>query len=71
MKLYDYITKNRPPMPGACPRDGLCEVESFDNRKKLYGVEGWGTVTYNRPLTQQEIDDYELAPLELGRTPYK
>lgn len=71
MKFYDYITKERPPMPDTCPRDGLCEVEQFECIKRMFGIWGWGVVTYNRPLTQQEIEDYELAPLELGRTPYQ
>lgn len=65
-KWYSYLTLNRPPMPGGIPREGLVEQEGFDQREQRYGYRCWGIVVYDRPLTDKEVKDYELAPLELG-----
>ncbi len=65
-KWYSYLTLRRPPMPGGIPHDGLLEQQGFDQRKNLFGMWCWGIVIYNHPLTENEISEYELAPLELG-----
>lgn len=65
-KYYSYMTLYRPPMPGGIPREGLSDVKCFDQRTALYGTACWGVATYTRPLTEKEIRDYELKPLELG-----
>ena len=59
-----YYSTQRPLMPGCCPRAGVQEVVNFDDKKFCdeIGCEAWGFVEYNRELTQDEIDDYELVP---------
>ena len=61
MKVYRYYCQYRPPMPGAIPRDGLVNIASFDYKQSYNGVGCWGWAEYNRPLTENEIGDYELA----------
>ena len=48
-------------MPGAIPRQGLVRVGSYDYKQSIGGVGAWGFAEYDRPLTAQEIEDYELA----------
>ena len=61
MKVYRYYCRFRPPMPGAIPRQGLVRVVDFDWPQSFNGVSAWGYAEYDRPLTEQEIDQYELA----------
>ena len=65
-KWYSYLTLRRPPMPGGIPKDGLAAVKGFEKRSTIFDIDCWGIVVYDRPLTEKEIDDYELSPLELG-----
>lgn len=61
MKIYRYYCKYRPPMPGAIPRAGLMHVEAYDCKQSFDGMAAWGYAEYDRPLTEKEINDYELA----------
>lgn len=69
MKCFVYATKERPPMIGGIPMDGLLDItcefldRTFD---PIAGCDIWGIVTYNRELTQSEIDDYELVSYCVG-----
>jgi len=61
-KTYTYYTRMRPPGPGCQPSNGLLEVKDYDGRKATDdGILAWGEVTYNRPLSETEISDYELT----------
>ena len=61
-KTYTYYTRMRPPGPGCQPSNGLQEVKDYDGRKATDdGILAWGEVTYNRPLSETEISDYELT----------
>lgn len=62
MPIYRYLLLQRPPMPGALPHGGLDRVEAFYDRQYVCGsgAQAWGYAEYTRPLTQQEIKDYEL-----------
>lgn len=66
MKGYRYYTRFRPPMPGAIPKEGLTQIASFDYPQTFEGVCGrvgaWGWAEYNRPLSEKEVDEYELVP---------
>ena len=69
--VYRYYLRFRPPMPGAIPRDGLDRAFSYDYPQSFDGKSAWGFAEYTRPLTQKEIEDYELFaasgnPLEGG-----
>ncbi|MBO7309521.1 MAG: hypothetical protein J6V38_07825 [Kiritimatiellae bacterium] len=69
--MYQYYCKARPPMPGTIPTDRalIVEVEAYDERRYVPEVDcmAWGWVVYDRPLTSDEIFDYELrsAPREV------
>ena len=61
--VYRYYTPYRIPMPGAVPRDGLDRVWCYDTRQNVgNGISAYGYAEYTRPLTEQEIYSYELAP---------
>lgn len=66
---YKYFCPMRPPQLGAVPKDGLQYVEPFGVRKYVYAVKrlAWGYAVYDRPLTAEEVADYELiaAPEEV------
>ena len=56
---YRYYLTQRPPSPGCQPSCGLVNVDFTTS--KLNGHMVWGTVTYDRKLSQQEIEAYELT----------
>ena len=60
-----YYTTQRPPAPGAQPKRGLLKFFVYENRLyvEAIGRFAWGSVVYDRPLTAEEIDDYELVPM--------
>ena len=66
MGEYRYLAKMRPPGPGAVPRDGL--VEANCNERWTGGRHYWGTVSYSRKLSREEIDAYELEYIGEERT---
>jgi hypothetical protein len=58
---YVYYLLMRPPGPGCQPTNGLSEVEAFDMPTGIgNGLTAWGKLVYSRPLTKDEIDNYEL-----------
>lgn len=68
--VYRYYTLYRPPMPGGIPK-GAVEVRTMGSRPYIseIGHTAWGYVDYDRPLTRQEIRDYELASANLVQQP--
>lgn len=62
MSEYRYYCLHRPPDLGAVPRDGLCYTESFRAKKCIFSLKllAWGYAVYNRPLSAEEIEEYEL-----------
>ena len=56
---YRYYLTQRPPSPGCQPSCGLVDVDFTTS--KLNGHMVWGTVTYDRKLSQREIEAYELT----------
>lgn len=58
--VWRYYCRFRPPMLGAIPRQGLVRVACYDTRQNICGG-AWGFAEYDRPLTAQEIDQYELS----------
>lgn len=59
MHIYRYGTLMRPPGPGAVPRRGLLNVKNT-HQTAPSGHKMWGWAEYNRPLTDEEISEYEL-----------
>ena len=60
--MYVYGTRLRPPGIGCLPRNGLKKVrfEEFDHGGRHY----WGAGYYDRELTEEETDGYELDFIE-------
>ena len=59
-KTYRYYLTQRPPSPGAIP-SGSINTVSFDDKQDVDGLEAWGYVEYDKPLTENQISDYELT----------
>jgi hypothetical protein len=61
--MFAYYMTQRPPMPGAQPRNDLVEIEELDPTKPIEGVgRAYAKLIYSRPLTDAEISDFELMP---------
>ena len=60
MHIYRYGTLMRPPGPGAVPRKGLIQTISNRQFDAPSGHFCWGLAEYDRPLTDEEISEYEL-----------
>jgi len=62
---YKYYLTQRPPSIGTFPdkADGsTIGLHCFDYKEYVAEInrKAWGYVVYSKPLTQKEIDDYEL-----------
>lgn len=61
MFLYRYLCMERPPAPGSVPKRNLHEV--IPGRISIAGGgHAWGMAYYTEPLTDEEIEMYELEP---------
>lgn len=60
---YRYWLTLRPPMPGTVPKRNLEHITSFGKRTYRHEVnrEIWGYADYSEPLTDKEIEEYELV----------
>lgn len=58
MPMYVYGTRLRPPDIGCVPKEGLKEVDfgEFEAAGRHY----WGTASYNRTLTEEELEHYDM-----------
>ena len=66
---YKYYSTQRPVDIGTYPKDFAnkpIEIKNFDERIYVElendSFRAWGYLIYNQPLTQKQIDDYELKP---------
>jgi hypothetical protein len=61
---YRYYSTQRPVDIGTFPKFGNepIQIENYDSRKLVEGgaFRAWGVLTYTTPLTQKQMDDYEL-----------
>ena len=56
--MYTYGTRLRPPDIGCVPKEGLREV-SFEEFTAC-GRHYWGTASYDRKLTEEEKNNYDM-----------
>lgn len=69
MAFFYYCLLRRPPMPGAFPATPeFVDVVSGGGRK---GMLGFGTATYQAPLSRRDIDAYEMMPLPMAYVQYR
>lgn len=66
MTKHAYYMTERPFSIGAQPKEGFVEVEDFGGKKRVeeIGRDAWSRIVYDRELTEQEIEQYELVPAE-------
>lgn len=61
---YKYYSTQRPIDIGTFPKteNGPTRIVNFDTREgvELGRIQAWGYLVYNTPLTEKQIDDYEL-----------
>lgn len=62
MALYRYYCRMRPPAPGAIPKRNLYAAEAVHIIIPGYDRHMWGYADYTEPLTDEEIEEYELVP---------
>lgn len=59
-----YYSTQRPVMPGGFPKKAAVEkIENFDTKTycEEIGMEAWGYIECQEPLTKEEADAYELT----------
>ena len=69
-KVYRYYSTQRPIGPGTIPTaQKPVEIVNFDNRVPVENgrFNAWGYVEYARPLTQKQVDGFELRSASSGR----
>lgn len=61
-----YYMTQRPAMPGAMPKADLTDICELDPAATIPEINrgAYAVLTYSRPLTYQEIHDYELTPAD-------
>lgn len=66
MDCYRYYSTQRPIAPGTTLKEGCVGVVNFDEKIYVPKIkrEAWGFVDYDRPLTKEEIKEYELCPAQ-------
>jgi len=63
MPKHKYLCRNRPPDSFNIPRDGLLQIDRWEwAERHASGAITFGTVTYSRRLTREEISNHGLRP---------
>lgn len=62
MKMY--FSTLRPVGPGTFPKEGMIEFENYNSRLYVPAINraAWGVLYYNRELTREEMENYDLVP---------
>lgn len=64
MNMHRYYLQSRPPFIGTHPV-GAVVVECFERRLEVApGVYAWGYADYEKPLTPEEVEAFELAEVD-------
>lgn len=65
---YRYYSTQRPVAPGTYPKENgnPAQIVNFDQRETVDGGKAmaWGYLEYEKPLTKEQMDAYELRPAE-------
>ena len=66
-EYYRYYSTQRPVDLGTFPKpsgNAPVEIINFDERRMVEGgtMRAWGELAYLKPLTDKQMDDYELRP---------
>lgn len=63
-KWYRYYSINRPVDVGTQPQEGFMDYINFDMKIEILGKSVWAELYYNRPLTDEELNQYELITID-------
>ena len=65
MTLNRYYYKLRQPAPGCQPKAGLVSTMSLDECPYVHsvGCHAWGVCWYDRELSDEEMEAYDLVPV--------
>lgn len=58
--LYRYYCRMRPPAPGSVPKRNLHAAIAAHIPIAGYDRHMWGFADYTEPLTDEEVEEYEL-----------
>lgn len=66
-EYYRYYSTQRPVDLGTFPKppgNAPVEIINFDERRMVEGgtMRAWGELSYLKPLTEKQMEDYELCP---------
>ena len=66
-EYYRYYSTQRPVDLGTFPKppgNAPVEIINFDERRMVEGgtMRAWGELSYLKPLTEKQMEDYELRP---------
>ena len=66
-EYYRYYSTQRPVDLGTFPKppgNAPVEIINFDERRMVEGgtIRAWGELAYLKPLTEKQMEDYELRP---------
>lgn len=60
-----YYLLERPVSPGTAPKRGMMDFINYDTKAEIRAnysvVWAWAEVYYDRELTEQELEDYEMV----------
>ena len=66
--MFEYYMRSRWPSPGAIPKVGYIPEETIEYSDRRYvaevGRNVFAKICYSRPLSIEEIKEYELIPAE-------
>jgi hypothetical protein len=67
--MFRYYSTLRPIAPGTFPKsidNPVANIKNFDSRSYVEGIgrEAWGYVEYEKPLTDSQIEAFELVAIK-------
>lgn len=57
---YKYYSRMRPVSIGTHPKKGMMDFINYDSRTEINGYMIWAEIYYDRELTTQELEEYEM-----------
>lgn len=57
---FKYYLLERPVSIGTCPSKGMMDFINFERKTDFSGVLVWSEVYYDRLLSKEELDKYEM-----------
>ncbi len=58
---FKYYLTLWPARIGTHPKEGLMDFINYDSRTEVEGKKVWAEIYYNRQLTKDELNEYEMV----------